>query len=102
MDMATLMLEALGSEAYRIVSDEVYYSLFQQRYNGTDENSARMFDLVSDSVVFDTVRFFNDELGFMASFRKGVADANGNWKNIYDGEHVKWADKLANLAAKIG
>ncbi len=101
-DMSTLILEALGSEAYRLVSDEVYYSLFQQRYNGTDENSARMFDLVSDSVVFDTVRFFNDDLGFMASFRKGVADVNGNWKNIYDGEHVKWADKLATLAGKIG
>lgn len=101
-DMSSLILEALGSEAYRTVSDEVYYNLFQQRYNGTDENSARMFELVSDSVVFDTVRFFNDELGFMASFRKGVSAAEGSWKSIYDGEHETWEEKLANLAGKVG
>ena len=101
-DMSSLILEALGSEAYRTVSDEVYYNLFQKRYNGASEDSARMFDLVSESVVFDTSRFFCDELGLFQQFRNGVSNTEGNWSTIYASNKDTWIQRLNNLAGKVG
>lgn len=100
--MSSVILEALASEAYRTVSDEIYYNLFQMRYNGENENSARMFDIVSDSVVFDTARFFPDELGLYAQFRVGVCDTAGNWSTTYGGNKEAWAQKITDLYGKIG
>lgn len=100
--MSGVILEALASEAYRTVSDEIYYNLFQMRYNGENEDSAKMFDILSDSVVFDTARFFPDELGLYAQFRVGVCDTAGNWSTIYGGNNETWTTKINVLYGKVG
>lgn len=102
MNMSGVILEALASEAYRTVSDEIYYNMFQIRYNGADEDSAKMFDIVSDSVVFDTARFFPDALGLFAQFRLGVNDVSGNWSTIYGGAKDSWTEKIQKLYADVG
>lgn len=100
-EMSCIILEALGSEAYRTVSDEIYYDLFKIRYNGTDENTARMFDLVSDSVVFDAARFFPDALKMYSLFRNGVVKTSGNWSTIYGGGFSTWNDRIKQLYLDI-
>ena len=64
-----------------------------------------MFDIVSDSVVFDTARFFADELHMFGVFRQGVndtSDPNGSWASIYGGLHTSWEQKIADIYGKIG
>ena len=100
-NMSGVILEALGSAAYRTVSDEFYYDLFQMRYNGHDEGSSRMFDILSDSVVFDTARFFADEIGIFGQMRE-VIDPTANWSTIYSGGSASWQEKVTNLYAKLG
>ncbi|MBQ7347157.1 MAG: hypothetical protein IJW55_04300 [Clostridia bacterium] len=100
--MSGVILEALGSEAYRTVTDEVYYNLFQMRYNGLDSDSAKMFDIVSDSVVCDTARFFAVDLGMFAQFRNGVNSTSGSWTDIYNTNSSSWSQKVTDLYGKIG
>lgn len=106
LDMSGMILEALGSEAYRTLSDEIYYNIFQSRYNADDgADSAEMFDIVSASVVFDTARMFADELAMFSVFRTGVSDTsdpNGSWSSIYGGLHTTWEEKIADIYGKVG
>lgn len=98
-----MILEALGSEGYRTMSDEIYYNLFQIRYNSSAEkDSADMFDLVSDSVVFDIVRPFADKLAMFASFRNGVIDSTANWTSIYGAQSGTWKSNVTSLFATVG
>ncbi len=98
-----MILEALGSEGYRTMSDEIYYNLFQIRYNSSAEkDSADMFDLVSDSVVFDIVRPFSDKLAMFAVFRGGVTVSDASWTSIYDAQSKTWKENLTSLFATIG
>ena len=101
--MSGLLLEALGSEAYRTVTDEIYYNLFQTRYNsGGNENSAEMFDIVSDSVVFDASRIFQKDMGCFGAFRTAIQDPEGSWTSVYDANKGIWRGNLTSLIAKIG
>ncbi|MGM9682847.1 MAG: hypothetical protein ACI3XQ_04540 [Eubacteriales bacterium] len=99
---SAVILEALGSEGYRTVTDEVYYNLFQLRYNGANRDTARMFDLVSDSVVFDVARLFADDIGIFSAFRNAVNDPVGNWSTVYQSNHEAWENGLEYLRLKIG
>lgn len=106
MFMSGMILEALGSEAYRSVTDEIYYNVFQKRYSSSDNvDSAAMYDELSASVVFDTARFFTDFLGMYAAFRGGVndsSDPNGSWSTIYSGNKDAWNLKINSLYGKVG
>ena len=101
--MSGLLLEALGSEAYRTVTDEIYYNLFQTRYNsGGNEDSAEMFDIVSDSVVFDASRIFQKDMGCFGAFRTAIQDPESSWTSVYDSNYKTWKGNLTSLIAKIG
>lgn len=103
--MSGMILEALGSEAYRTVTDELYYEVFQKRYSASDNvDSAAMYDYLSGSVVFDAARFFTDYLGMYAAFRGGVndsSDPNGSWSTIYSGNKDAWNLKINSLYSKV-
>ncbi|MBQ3639126.1 MAG: hypothetical protein II955_01240 [Clostridia bacterium] len=101
---SAMILEALASEGYRTVTDEIYYTLFQIRYNSTDNvNSAEMFDVVSDSIVFDTARSFADHLQSMfAAFRNGVTDEAASWSSVYGSGHPAWNPRVISLFAILG
>lgn len=101
--LSGLLMEALASEGYRTITPEIYYNLFQMRYNsGDNQDSAEMFDIVSDSVVFDPSRVFADAFGSFASFRNSVIDPQSNWASTYAGENETWQKKLTSLIAFIG
>lgn len=101
--LSGLLMEALASEAYRSVTDTVYYNLFQTRYNSTgNEDSAEMFDIVSDSVVFDTSRIFADALKSFAVFRNAVNDPEQNWSSTYSSQSTNLKGNVTSLIALIG
>lgn len=102
--LSGMVLEGLASESYRSLKDEIYYNIFQFRYNAdSGSQSAKMFDIVSNSVVFDTSRFFADELAMFASFRNGVTDsASGSWSSVYGGNNETWGTKLDGIYGKLG
>ena len=102
MDMSAMILEALGSYGYRVVTDEIYYDLFQYRYNGVNQDTARMFDLVSDSTTYDVARLFVDDIGMFSDFRNTVNDPAGNWNTVYNQEKEGWENGLEYLKLKIG
>lgn len=100
-EMSGMILEALASEAYRTVTDEIYYNLFQRRYNGSGGGaSAEMFDILSDSVVFDSARMFADGLGMFGQFRLAINDPTGNWSTVYSSNIDAWTTKVANIYEK--
>lgn len=103
--MSGLLIEALASEAYRTVTETVYYDLFQNRYNsGGNEDSAEMFDIVSDSVVFDTSRIFADSLKCFSQFRDTVVatDDKASWTGNYAANSGTWKKNITSLISQIG
>ena len=101
--LSGLLIEALASEAYRTVTETVYYNLFQIRYNsGGNEDSAEMFDIVSDSVVFDTSRIFSDALQCFAQFRNTVVNPEGSWSVNYSANSGTWKKNVTKLIALVG
>lgn len=100
--MSGMIMEGLASDSYRNISDEIYYDHFQIRYNSAaDVDSARMFDIVSDSVVFDTARMFMTEIKIFSKFRSGVNSIDQNWTSIYEGNKEGWETSLTTLTNKI-
>lgn len=100
--MSGLLIEALASESYRTVTEEIYYNLFQTRYNsGGNEDSAEMFDIVADSVVFDTSRIFADALKCFAEFRNAIVNPEASWSSTYTNAKT-WRQNITSLIAKIG
>lgn len=101
--MSGMVLEGLGSYSYRKLSDTVYYDIFQSRYMASENaDSAGMFDLVSKSVVFDSGRFFADQLGMFSVFRDGVNSTADSWTNIFGNNSGNWKTKIDGLYSKIG
>lgn len=103
--LSGLLIEALASESYRTVTETVYYDLFQTRYNsGGNEDSAEMFDIVSDSVVFDTSRIFADSIKCFSQFRDTVVatDAEASWTGNYSSNSGTWKKNITALISQIG
>ena len=62
-----------------------------------------MFDIVSDSIVFDTARSFPDYLQSMfAAFRSGVSDKTSSWGAVYGSDHRAWEANATSLFAILG
>lgn len=98
-----LIMEALASEAYRTVSDVIYYDIFQTRYNSAgNEDSAEMFDIVFDSIVLDVSRVFATPLGSFATFRNAVNDPQLSWSTVYASAKQNLRSRLASLLAYMG
>lgn len=101
--MSGFLMEALASESYRTVTAEVYYNIFQARYNSVgNKDSAEMFDIVSDSVVFDTGRIFADALKCFALFRTAINDPDGQWSTVYATNLPALKGYITSLIATIG
>ncbi len=106
-----MIMEALASEAYRTVTDVVYYDLFKTRYNTSNgADSAGMFELVSDSVVFDSGRMFADGLKMYKAFREGVMGITKDsdtqsivgWTTVYAKYEETWKTNIGMLIAAVG
>lgn len=103
VEMSGMILEGLGSESYRTCTDEIYYDLFQMRYNADSEDSSKMFDIVSDGVLFDSGRIFADDIKVYSAFRNGVTstDKTVGWSSIYNTNIAAWESSIAGVVAAL-
>lgn len=100
-EMSAMIMEGLASEAYRSVTDVIYFDMFAARFMQTPEK-AEMLDWVSDSVVFDSARMFPDFLGSIwSSFRNGVNGTDA-WTTIYGEAADGWKLKADSLFTQLG
>ena len=98
--MSGAVLETLGYYGAECITPAFYEEAFQYRYLGT-ENNARMFDLLHDTLVYDTGRFFADQLSCFSAFRK-AAVATENWTSYVKGMKRVWDKNIATIYDKLG
>lgn len=97
-DMSAAVMECLASESYRQVSPALFETGFKVKY-ATDNESAEMFDIIRESVVFDFGRIFNDNFSSKtySLFRSAVVSGDTNWASIYNAN----AKSLSKMIAKV-
>ena len=92
--------EALASDGYRRTTPTFYEQAFQLRYLETEQN-AKMFDILHETLVFDTVRFFADQVKGSASlfsaFRNAATSSSGSWTTIYDANSSAWKSSITAI-----
>ena len=98
--MSGAVLEALGSAAYRSMTPAFYKEAFQYRFLDTEVN-ARMFDLLHDTLVYDTGRTFCDQIDIFAVFRK-AATAGTDWSSTLASSKTLWSKKITAIYDKLG
>ena len=98
--------EALASDGYRRTTPTFYEQAFQLRYLQTEENS-KMFDILHNTLVFDTVRCFADEVksgsaSLFSSFRSAGSNSSSSWTTIYNANAEVWEATILNIVNKMG
>jgi len=96
---ASFTLEALASDAYRNLTPTWYDTMFKGRFLETVEN-AEMFDLIHDSIVFDTGRVFGAYIDVFSAFRKAASSMN--WMSYYQTNSGKWNTAIDKINQSIG
>jgi hypothetical protein len=99
-DMSGAVLEALASSAYRNITPAFYRDSFQYRYLNTEVN-ARIFDLLHNTLVYDTGRTFCDQINIFAAFRK-AATAGTEWSSTYAGNKAVWSKAVEKVYNTLG
>ncbi len=98
--MSTAILECLGSEGYRKTSPALFENNMKYRYTPDDAgkgDSARMFDIVHNTITFDLGRIYSDSLDFMSE-KPTTAAANANSWSTLQAQYSKAMKRLmANL-----
>ena len=97
-DMSSAVLEALASASYREVSPALFEVAMKVKYT-TDDDSARMFDIIRDTVMFDFGRVFTDNLESLTfnMFRDSVRDNRTNWASIYESKRARLESLLGTV-----
>lgn len=100
MAMSGAVLEYLGYEGATNLTPVVYRDAFQYRYLGTEDN-ARMFDLLHDTLVYDTGRIFADQVACFSSFRQ-AATPTVDWTSYSTSQKKVWAKNVSNIYTQLG
>lgn len=98
--MSGAVMEVLGYEGAKTLTPAIYNDAFQYRYLGT-ENNARMFDLLHDTLVYDTGRVFADKVACFAAFRQ-AATANTDWTSYSTSQKKLWSRNVSDIYQKLG
>ena len=93
-------LEALGYYGMQDLTPAFYEEAFQYRYLSTEAN-ARMFNLLHDTLVYDTGRTFADQIACFSTFRK-AAEPSSNWTSLTKTSSKIWDRNLSNIYEKLG
>ena len=83
--MSTAVIECLASEAYRKTSPMIFENNMKYRYTPDTAgkgDSARMFDIVRESIAFDLGRIFSDILSFMSEMPSKAAANSSSWASM--------------------
>ena len=83
--MSTAVIECMASEAYRKTSPMIFEQNMKYRYTPDSAgkgDSARMFDIVRESIAFDLGRIFSDILSFMSEMPSKAAANATSWASM--------------------
>ena len=80
-ELASTALEALASDSYRTLSPAVFEITFKLKYSDSPE-SARMFDIIRDSLSFDFGRIYSDVLIGQGDFRNAISGNRNGWTTL--------------------
>ena len=83
--MSTAVIECLASEAYRKTSPTIFENNMKYRYTpdaAGKGDSARMFDIVRESIAFDLGRIFSDSMSMMSELPSRTASQTGSWATM--------------------
>ena len=83
--MSTAVIECMASEAYRKTSPMIFEQNMKYRYTPDSVgkgDSARMFDIIRESIAFDLGRIFSDILSFMSEMPSKAASTSSSWASM--------------------
>ncbi len=83
--MSSAVIECLASEGYRKTSPALFENNMKYRYTPDTVgkgDSARMFDLIRETIAFDLGRIFSDITGLMSEMPSKTAAASISWSSV--------------------
>lgn len=96
-DSAGAVLEALASESYRTLVPEYCEVSLKVRYS-QDDNVARMFDLIINSIVYDPGEIYASLLGTPSGDIKGaIVDNKPNWASYMAKKKTALIEKMNKI-----
>ena len=99
-DSAGAVLEALASESYRTLVPEYCEVSLKVRYS-QDDNVARMFDLIINSIVYDPGEIYASLLGTPSGDIKGaIVDNKPNWASAIAKKKDSLIEKMSKITEK--
>lgn len=98
--MSGTVLEVLGYFGYDVMTPAFYIDSFQYKFLNSAEN-ARMFDLLHDTMTYDTGRFYADAINCFAAFRKACTQ-DMTWKSYFEGQKTMWEKGVQNVYDTLG
>ena len=98
--MSGATLETLGYYGMQDLTPAFYEEAFQYRYLSTEAN-ARMFNLLHDTLVYDTGRTFADQINCFAAFRQAATPAT-SWSSYTKSMSKVWSKNISNIYEKLG
>lgn len=98
-DYASFVLEALASDAFRHMTPTWYETMFQSRFLQTPQN-AEMFNVIHDSMVFDTARIFGTQINCFSAFRQ--ASKTKDWSSYYKSNVTTWTTNIGKINSSLG
>ncbi|MDY4434291.1 MAG: hypothetical protein SPF08_03940, partial [Candidatus Flemingibacterium sp.] len=99
-DAAGAVLEALSSESYRTLVPEYCEVSLKTRYS-QDDNVARMFDLIINSIVYDPGEIYASLLGTPSGDIKGaIVDNKPNWASAIAKKKNSLIEKMNQITEK--
>lgn len=78
LPMLSAFLEVYASESYRQVTPQLFEVSLKVKYT-QDNDAARMYDLIRESLCFDLGRIFSDALIKQSAWRNAVKGNMNNW-----------------------
>ena len=100
--MSSALMECLASESYRTVTPALFETGMKVKY-ATDNESAQMFDIIRETIVFDFGRVFTNSMGSLtfSLFRDAVASKKDNWISIYEKNENKLTKALDKVVSSL-
>ena len=99
--MAAATLEALAYEGYATVAPAYYEVALKIKYSRSDE-SAQMFDLIRENVVFDFGALYGGALGIpFNAIKNFIAANNTNWSSYYASNETAAQTAIDNFVEDI-
>ena len=97
-DMCSAVLECMSSEGYRKLSPAIYETSMKVRY-APDATTAKMYDLIRASALFDNGRIFSSVLGdlFTGTINNQLKENSSDWMSVIASINTQLNTKVAEI-----